>query len=321
MPSIPSPSYDEDDRINITSATNSTGNIPDCGRQEHTIDRKNYCVNSKVKVPQIAVPNGNDRRAQIPNKKVVTSVTAIIEQVDDVKLVKNQPSISSKLRAGRKPQENCMSDKDNDFLPEQEASRESSISATQKNTTPFSGEDKKLNQSQSLEVDYISETYRNLIKQINEISEGFKHGRKWKCNNASSHCHHHHNHQHHHRQRCKQFQQNRSSKSQDTCEQYSDDIFLEQDKDTILLQHHNCKHQQRIGTMADNSDIISPISGCSFECGSPSGEGRGRMLVRQMATEHSNEYEPEDIDYYDVDEDIAIVFENENHHHHNRSSK
>ena len=156
--------------------------------------------------------------------------------------------------------------------------------------------------STSAEVDYISETYRNIVKQINDVSEGFKKGKKWKCNNPS-HCHHHHNHRHYHQPHCRQYVTPSSYYK-------SKDVILEHSKDKLLL-----KNQKMIRDMED-SIIISPLSDSVFE--HENNEGRERVLVRQMATEHSQDYDPEDIDYYDVDEDVAIVIESDTPQKHHR---
>ena len=155
-------------------------------------------------------------------------------------------------------------------------------------------ERKNTTYSTSAEVDYISETYRNIVKQINDVSEGFKKGKKWKCNNPS-HCHHHHNHRHYHQPHCRQYITPRSYYK-------SKDVILEHSKETLML-----KNQKMRGI--EDSIVVSPLSDSVFEA--EGSEGRERVLVRQMATEHSQDYEPEDIDYYDVDEDIAIVIESE----------
>ena len=147
----------------------------------------------------------------------------------------------------------------------------------------------------SADIDYISETYRNIVRQINEISEGFKRGKKWKCNNPS-HCHHHHNHQHYHQPHCRQY----------IAPRYfgSEEVVLEHGKDTLLLK------AQKMRGLEDSIDV-SHMSDSVFD--GEESEGRERVLVRQMATEHSQDYQPEDIDYYDDDEDIAIVIEPETH--------
>ena len=147
----------------------------------------------------------------------------------------------------------------------------------------------------SAEIDYISETYRNIVRQINEISEGFKRGKKWKCNNPS-HCHHHHNHQHYHQPHCRQYIAPRHFGSEE--------VVLEHGKDTLLLK------TQKMRGLEDSIDVTH-MSDSVFE--GEESEGRERVLVRQMATEHSQDYLPEDIDYYDDDEDIAIVIEPESH--------
>ena len=149
-------------------------------------------------------------------------------------------------------------------------------------------------ESTNSEVDYIGQTYRNIIKQINEVSEGFKKGKKWKCNNPS-HCHHHHNHQHYHRPHCRQYNAPRYFGS--------GHVVLEEGKDVLMLKNQNLKNR-----MEDDIDV-TPMSDSVFE--GESNEGRERILVRQMATEHAQDYNPEDIDYYDDDEDIAIVIESE----------
>lgn len=149
----------------------------------------------------------------------------------------------------------------------------------------------------SADLDYISETYRNIVRQINEISEGFKRGKKWKCNNPS-HCHHHHNHQHYHQPHCRQY----------IAPRYFGSEELEHGKDILLLK--------KMRGLEDSIDV-TPISDSVFEHfvgdGSEGRDGSQRVLVRQMATEHSQDYQPEDIDYYDDDEDIAIVIEPDNH--------
>ena len=152
-------------------------------------------------------------------------------------------------------------------------------------------------QTNCREVDYISETYRNIVKQINDVSTGFKNGKKWKCSNPA-HCHHHHNHQHYHQPHCRQYLTQRYSG-------YPDGFILERGKDTLLLKN------QKINKMEDTVGISPMESDSVFE--QDSNEGRERVLVRQMATEHSQDYNPEDIDYYDDDEDIAIVIESETH--------
>ena len=152
-------------------------------------------------------------------------------------------------------------------------------------------------QTNCREVDYISETYRNIVKQINDVSTGFKNGKKWKCSNPA-HCHHHHNHQHYHQPHCRQYVTQRYGG-------YPDDFILERGKDTLLLKN------QKIKEMEDTVGINPMESDSVFE--HDSNEGRERVLVRQMATEHSQDYNPEDIDYYDDDEDIAIVIESETH--------
>ena len=152
-------------------------------------------------------------------------------------------------------------------------------------------------QTNCREVDYISETYRNIVKQINDVSTGFKNGKKWKCSNPA-HCHHHHNHQHYHQPHCRQYLTQRYSG-------YPDGFILERGKDTLLLKN------QKINKMEDTIGISPMESDSVFE--QDSNEGRERVLVRQMATEHSQDYNPEDIDYYDDDEDIAIVIESETH--------
>ena len=152
-------------------------------------------------------------------------------------------------------------------------------------------------QTNCREVDYISETYRNIVKQINDVSTGFKNGKKWKCSNPA-HCHHHHNHQHYHQPHCRQYVTQRYSG-------YPDGFVLERGKDTLLLKN------QKIKDMEDAVGITPMESDSVFE--HDSNEGRERVLVRQMATEHSQDYNPEDIDYYDDDEDIAIVIESETH--------
>ena len=158
-------------------------------------------------------------------------------------------------------------------------------------------ESKNTTYSTSAEVDYISETYRNIVKQINDVSEGFKKGKKWKCNNPS-HCHHHHNHRHYHQPHCRQYITHSSNYK-------SKDVILEHSKEILLLRN------QKIREMED-SIVASPLSDSVFE--HDSHEGSQRVLVRQMATEHSQDYDPEDIAYYDVDEDVAIVIESETPH-------
>ena len=163
-------------------------------------------------------------------------------------------------------------------------------------------ESKNTTYSTSAEVDYISETYRNIVKQINDVSEGFKKGKKWKCNNPS-HCHHHHNHRHYHQPHCRQYNTPSSFYK-------SKDVIYEHSKDKLLLKN------QKIMRGMEDSIIVSPLSDSVFE--HESSEGRERVLVRQMATEHSQDYDPEDIDYYDVDEDVAIVIESDTPQKHHR---
>ena len=263
----------ENEEIKISSgnAINETDNDIEC-KDPHVAE---HTVIPEVKYTKVISDKSSDKE------------TEIAEQIHAVK--DNNDFNNEQIKAS-KGQVECVFTNTNKYL----LNKVSPIHSLKPNNDPVTTfERKKIIQTTSLEVDYISETYRNIVKQINDVSEGFRRGKKWKCNNPS-HCHHHHNHQHYHKPHCRQY----------TAPKYfaSEEIVLERGKDTLLLK------QQKIRGM---DDIIDVMSGSSFEVAGS--DSRERVLVRQMATEHSQEYEPEDIDYYDDDEDIAIVIEPDTH--------
>lgn len=256
-------------------------------KNELQINVENECIISSNNSSSL-----DEGQKQLVSDEFVENEKAILDNIvtakDDLKVEKENQYADEEITE----KENIVDNPSNKFLLNKVSSLHPS------NPNNYLGKEnierKKITYSTSAEVDYISETYRNIVKQINDVSEGFKKGKKWKCNNPS-HCHHHHNHRHYHQPHCRQYITPRSYYN-------SKDVILEHSKDTLLLKNPKMR-------AIEDSIVVSPLSDSVFEA--EGSEGRERVLVRQMATEHSQDYDPEDIDYYDVDEDIAIVIESE----------
>ena len=247
--------------------------------RSHNVERIDNNVTGQLVVPE-------DKCMKVTSNKNASNVAAIEEQIETIS--DNTEFNNDKIKIGNL--QNALVATENKYLSNNISSSPIQEPSRQTKDTSLSRGKQIEPTTTSSEVDYISEAYRDIIKQINDASEGFKRGKKWKCNNPA-HCHHHHNHQHYHQPHCPQYS---ASRTEDPLG--SKQIVLERGRNTLLL------NQQKIRMDSKDSDI-TPMS--SFD-GTVS-EGKERVLVRQMSTAHSQDYDPEDIEYYDDDEDIAIV--------------
>ena len=112
-------------------------------------------------------------------------------------------------------------------------------------------------------ADPITQSYKSIIDVINRTSKGFKEGKKWKCvadsgcSSTSANSNHHHHH-HHHRKRHK-------------------------------MTHSRTVDDRHLGGCSGASSMDDPSQGGSRNSGLA--RSRGRRLVRQKATTHSDDAE------------------------------